>query len=64
MGRCFFFYFISYTMVSPPVLGDNPRGLARGLSPVQNGHYFMVIFYYLHQCRPFTLQCTRSSVLM
>ena len=25
----------SYTMVCPPILGDNPRVLASGLSPVQ-----------------------------
>ena len=27
----------SYTMVCPPVRGDNPRVLARGLSPRRGG---------------------------
>ena len=32
----------SYTMVCPSVRGDNPRALARGLSPARTGVQSMV----------------------
>ena len=45
----------SYTMVRPPVCGDNPRALASRLSPVQVDNHGITILYHLHQCRPVTL---------
>ena len=47
-----------YTMGCPPVLGDNPRALARGLSYVQVDKHGITILYHLHQCRP----CTSSDI--
>ena len=44
----------SYTMVCPPVRGDNPRALASGLSYVQVDKHGITILYHLHQCRPCT----------
>ena len=44
----------SYTMVCPPVRGDNPRALASGLSYVQADKHDITILYHLHQCRPCT----------
>ena len=38
----------SYTMVCSPVLGDNPRALASGLSPIQA----ITILYHPHKSRP------------
>ena len=42
----------SYTMVCPPVRGDNPRALARGLSPVQADKPLYNYLYDTYQCRP------------
>ena len=36
-----------YTMVCPPVRGDNPRALASGLSYVQAGKHGITILYHL-----------------
>ena len=48
---------ISYTMLYPPVRGDNPRALASGLSYVQvKKNHGISSLYHLHQCRPCTLQ--------
>ena len=44
----------SYTMGCPPVRGDNPRALARGLSYKQVDKHGIPILYHLHQCRPCT----------
>ena len=44
----------SYTMVGPPVRGDNPRALASGLSLVQVDKHGITILYHPHQCRPCT----------
>ena len=44
----------SYTMSCPPVRGDNPRALARGLSYVQVDKHGITILYHLHQSRPRT----------
>ena len=38
----------SYTMVCPPVRGDNPRALASGLSYVQVDKHSITILYHLH----------------
>ena len=38
-------------MGCPPVLGDNPRALAIGLSYVQVNTHGIAILYHLHQCR-------------
>ena len=46
----------SYTMGCPPLLGDNPRALASGLSYVQVDKHDITILYNLHQCRPCTSQ--------
>ena len=48
----------SYTMGCPPVLEDNPRALASGLSYVQVDKHGITILYHLHQCRP----CTSSDI--
>ena len=37
----------SYTMVCPPVRGDNPQALAKGLSPMRRKNYDTAIFYHL-----------------
>ena len=37
-------------MDCPPVHGDNPRALARGLSYVQADKHGITILYHLHQC--------------
>ena len=44
----------SYTMVCPPVRGDNSRALASGLSYVQGDKHGITILYHLHQCIPCT----------
>ena len=44
----------SYSMDCPPVRGDNPRALARGLSYVQVDKHGITILYHPHQCRPCT----------
>ena len=44
----------SFTMGCPPVHGDNPRALARGLSYVQVDKHGITNLYNLHQCRPCT----------
>ena len=44
----------SYTMVCPPVCGDNPRALANWLSYVQVVNHDITILCHLHQCRPWT----------
>ena len=44
----------SYTMGCPPVLGDNPRAIASGLSYVQVDKHGLTILYHLHQGRPCT----------
>ena len=44
----------SYTMGCPPVRGDNPRALARGLSYAQVDKHDINILYHIHQCRPYT----------
>ena len=51
----------SYSMGCPPVRGDNPRGLASGLSYVQvdNQSTCIPILYHLHQCR----YCTSRDIL-
>ena len=54
--------YLGYTMVCPHVRGDNPRSLVRGLSPVQVVDHGKTILYYLHQCRPWTLQNIRVKV--
>ena len=41
-------------MGCPPVRGDNPRALARGLSYVQVDTQGITILYHLHQCRSCT----------
>ena len=41
-------------MGCPPVLGDNPRALASGLSYVQVDKHGITILYLIHQCRPCT----------
>ena len=38
-------------MGCPPVLGDNPRALASGLSYTQVDKHGINILYHLHQCR-------------
>ena len=42
----------SYNMGCPPVRGDNPRALARGLSYVHVDKHGIIILYHQHQCRP------------
>ena len=44
------------TMGCPPVCGDNPRGLASGLSYVQVDKHGITIVCHLHQCRHCTLR--------
>ena len=44
----------SYTHVCPPVLGDNQRALASGLSYVHEDKHGITILYHLRQCRPCT----------
>ena len=39
-------------MGCPPVRGDIPRALARGLSYVQADKHGITILYQLHQLRP------------
>ena len=41
-------------MGCPPVRGDNPRALARGLSYVQVDKHGITILYHQHQCRSCT----------
>ena len=41
-------------MGCPPVRGDNPRALARGLSYGQVDTHGIIILYHLHQCRSCT----------
>ena len=50
-------YFLSncYTMVYPPLQGDNPRALARKLSTVQVENHDLAFLYHLRQCRPYRL---------
>ena len=43
-----------YTMGCPPVRGDNPRALARGVSYVQVDSHSITILYHHHQCRTCT----------
>ena len=38
----------SYTVVCPPVRGDNPRALASGLSYVHAGKHGITILCHLH----------------
>ena len=42
-----------YTIVCPPICGENPRALASGLSPVQMDKlwYMYYFLYHLHQCK-------------
>ena len=40
----------SYTMACPPVRGNNPRALARGLSYVKVDKHGITVSYHLHQC--------------
>ena len=42
----------SYNMGCPPVCGDSPRALARGLSYVQVDKHGIIILNHLHQCIP------------
>ena len=49
-------------MGCPPVRGDNPRALARGLSYVQVGKHVITILYHLHQCRPCTSRDISAKV--
>ena len=50
--------YVARAMGCPPVRGDNPRGLASGLSYVQVDKHGITILYHLHQCRP----CTSSDI--
>ena len=49
----------SYTMVCPPVCGDNQ---ARGLSYVQVDKHGPTILYHLHQCRTCTARLFRAKI--
>ena len=40
----------SYTMVCPPVWGDNPPAVASGLSPHTDGHYTIDLHLYEKVC--------------
>ena len=51
----------SYTMACPPVRGDNPRAIARGLSNVHVDKHGITISYHLHRYRPYSF--TRFFVL-
>ena len=49
-------YANAISMVFPPIRGDNPRALARGLSHAQVDNNITTILYHLHQCIPCTLR--------
>ena len=46
--------YISYIIGCPPVLWDNQRALASGLSYVQVDKHGITVLYHLHRCRPCT----------
>ena len=48
--------FYSSSMVCPPVQGDNPRALARGLSPAQTDKPWYNNLHQSYQCRICILQ--------
>ena len=52
---------IGYSMVCPPVCGDNPRALARGLSPVHVDSNSITILYHQHKCRTCTIDSKIGS---
>ena len=51
-----FMIFKSFIIVCPPIRGDNPRALARGLSHVQVDNHGRTILYHLYLYRPCILR--------